>query len=303
MRLSIRRTYKVWVFFVVIRPTKYVILFSMFAAVDIGGTKTLVAVFDKKGKIFEQQKFPTPVLYDDFRIEMAKVVANLSTKDFKRAVVAAPGLIDRKHGVAMAFGNLTWGPAPIQADTEAVFKCPVLVENDARLAALSEAILIRKKFRKVLYVTVSTGIGGGLIIDGRIDRDFEDIEVGQLLLEHQGQLITWEDFGSGRAFQTKFGKRVSDIDDNDNAAWYWIARNIAIGLIDLIATLTPEVIVMGGGVGAHLEKFKDRLDEELRIYENPLINKPPILKAQRAEEAVIYGCYEYAKQHHEALTQ
>lgn len=270
----------------------------MFAAIDIGGTKTLVAVFDKNGKIIEQQKFATPVIYDNFKIELAKTVAELATKEFKRAVVAAPGLIDRKHGVAMAFGNLTWEPAPIQADTESVFKCPVLVENDAKLAALSEAILIRKKYRKVLYVTISTGIGGGLIIDGKISKDFEDIEIGQLLLEHDGHLKDWEDFGSGRAFQAKFGKRVSDVPATDTAAWYWLARNIAIGMIDLIATLTPEVIVMGGGVGAHLEMFKDRLDEELRIYENPLISKPPILKAQRAEEAVIYGCFEYAKQHH-----
>ena len=273
----------------------------MFAAVDIGGTKTLVAIFNATGKIIEQQKFPTPIVYENFKIELAKVVAELTTEDFKCAVVAAPGLIDRKHGIATAFGNLTWEPAPIQADVEAVFKCPALVENDARLAALSEAILIRKKFRKVLYVTVSTGIGGGLIIDGKIDKDFEDIEIGQLLLEHDGRLKDWEDFGSGRAFQAKFGKRVSDVVATDKAAWYWLARNIAIGLIDLIATLTPEVIVMGGGVGAHLEKFKDRLDEQLRIYENPLLSKPPIVKAQRAEEAVIYGCYEYAKQHHEQL--
>lgn len=270
----------------------------MFAAVDVGGTKTLIAIFSKSGKVVEQLKFPTPANYSDFKTELAKNVAILATKDFTRVVMAIPAKVDRKHGIGLAFGNLDWVNVPVQADAELVFKCPVLLENDAKLAALSEAIALKKKYRKVLYVTISTGIGGGLIIDGKIDPDFEDIEVGQLLLEYKGELKSWEDFGSGRAFQNKFGKRVSDVEADNDQAWYWFARNIAIGLIDLMATLTPEVIVLGGGAGAHLDKFKDRLDEQLKIYENPMFSIPPIIKAHNAEEAVIYGCYALGKQHH-----
>ena len=118
------------------------------------------------------------------------------------------------------------------------------------------------------------------------------MEAGQMLLEYNGELRDWEDFGSGRAFNEKFGKRVSDTAPEDNEAWYWFARNIAIGLINLMATLTPDVIILGGGAGAHLEKFQDRLTEQLKIYENPMFAVPPIQKAKRAEEAVIYGCYE-----------
>jgi predicted NBD/HSP70 family sugar kinase len=274
----------------------------MFAAVDIGGTKTLVAVFDKHGSIIERQKFATPVDYEEFKIELTNTVAKLSTKDFQRVVVAAPARLDRKHGVALAFGNLTWTNIPIGKDAETIFMCPMLLENDAKLAALSEAILLKGEFRKVLYVTISTGINAGLIIDGKIELDFEDMEAGQLLLEYRGRLMDWEDFGSGRAFQKKFGKRVSDTPADDVDAWYWFARNIAIGLVDLAATLTPEVIIIGGGAGAHLEKFQSRLEEELKIYENPMFAIPQLRKAQRAEDAVIYGCYELGKQHHEKLT-
>ena len=270
----------------------------MYGAVDIGGTKTLVAVFDKKGKVTEQVKFPTPKEYEEFKGELAKNVANLSTKDFERVVIAVPGRIDRKHGILLAFGNLSWTNLPFQRDMEPLFNAPVILENDAKLASLSEALLVRKQYRKVLYVTISTGIGAGLILDGKIDPDFEDMEAGQMLLEYNGRLVDWEDFGSGRAFMNKFGKRVSDVDADDHEAWYWFARNIAIGLINLMATLTPQVIIMGGGAGAHLDKFKDRLDEQLKIYENPMFAVPPIIKAHRAEEAVIYGCYELAKQHH-----
>lgn len=275
----------------------------MFAAVDIGGTKTLVAVFDKHGKIIEQEKFSTPANYEDFQTALAHAVKSLSTKDFTRVVCAVPGLLNRKKGIALAFGNLTWEPpVHIVHDTEQIFHCPAMIENDTKLASLSEALLLKHKLHRVLYVTISTGISGGVVTDGRIDPDLEDMEAGQLLLEHNGRLEDWEDFASGRAFQARFGKRVSETEASDSGAWYWLARNIAIGLIDLIATLTPEVIIIGGGVGAHLEKFKDKLDEELRIYENPMVKMPPVIKAQRAEEAVIYGCYEYAKQHHEKLT-
>lgn len=274
----------------------------MFVAVDIGGTKTLIAIFDRTGKIIEQIKFPTPTDYDAFKTELAKTVAGLSAKDFTRVVAAAPGLVNRDHGVALAFGNLTWTPpVTIGADFEKIFGCPVMVENDANLAGLSEALLLKEKYATALYVTISTGIGGVLVVNGHIDPNTQDAEVGQLLLEFNGKLMEWEDFASGRAFQAKFGKRVSDMEPDNAKAWYWLARNVALGLHSLIAILTPKVIIIGGGAGAHLDKFKDRLDEELRIYQNPLLQIPPIVEAQRAEEAVIYGCFDYAKQQHEKL--
>lgn len=274
----------------------YATLIVMYGAVDIGGTKTLIAVFTEDGSIVEQVKFPTPKDYALFSSELTANVEKLSTKDFQRAAVAIPGTPDRQNGIGIVFGNLDWTNIPIEQDAEKAFHCPVQIENDAKLAALSEAILLRDKFRKVLYVTVSTGIGGGLVIDGSIDPNFEDIEPGKMILEHNGRFEQWEDFASGRAIVEKFGKRADEI--TDPKAWYMIARNVAVGLNTLIASLDPEVIVIGGGVGSNLEKFQDRLIEELRIYENPMTPVPPIVKAARAEEAVIYGCYELVKAQH-----
>jgi predicted NBD/HSP70 family sugar kinase len=196
----------------------------------------------------------------------------------------------------VAFGNRPWENVPIRADLEAVIGQSVRIENDAKLAGLSEARLV-PQYQRVLYVTISTGINSALVINGRLDSGTLDSETGQLLLEHEGRLTDWEDFGSGRAFQQKFGKKVSEI--TDPHAWYYIARNIAVGLIDLMATYTPEAIILGGGVGAHFDKFGDRLQEELKIYQNPMLPTPILLPAQRAEEAVIYGCYQLARDPHE----
>jgi len=269
----------------------------MFGAIDIGGTKTLLSTFDESGKLTENIRFETPKNYIEFIKEVESQSVNIDISKLKVMSVAIPGLLNKIKGIGIAFGNLPWENIPIKKDVEKIFKCPVLIENDAKLAGLSEAIELKKKYHKVLYITVSTGIGGGLIIDNKIDPDFDTMEVGHMLFEHDGKLQEWEKFASGRAIVAKFGKPAKDITDKKD--WYIIAHNIAVGLIDLIATLTPDVIIIGGGVGSHFEKFEDRLNEDLKIYESNLLTIPPILKAQNAEQAVIYGGYYLGKYNYE----
>jgi glucokinase len=261
----------------------------MFGAVDIGGTKTLVGIFNHEGKLINSIKFETPSEYSNFKSKLEKVFIDLGNHDLKMTCVALPGKIDRIRGIGIAFGNLNWVNVPVRKDLELIFKCPIILENDAKLAGLYEATSLGKEYKKVLYITISTGIGGGLIVNDRIDKDFEDIEPGQMLLEHEGKLKRWENFASGKAIYLEYHQKASEI--KNEKTWSRIAHNIALGLIDLIANLTPNIIIIGGGVGAHLEKFQDKLVEDLKIYQNPLLEIPPIIKAKNPEEAVIYGCY------------
>jgi predicted NBD/HSP70 family sugar kinase len=265
----------------------------MYLGIDIGGTKTLVASLDDNGVIKECCKFSTPKVYMAFLDELADNVDKLATKKFIAAGVGVPGKIDRARGIAIAFGNESWKNIPIQKDIQKFVQFPVVIENDANLAGLSEGMLI-KEYKKVLYVTISTGIGDGFIVDQKIEPGMADSEAGQMLLEHNGKLEAWEDFASGKAIVKRFGKRANEI--IDQATWQIIGHDIAIGLIELIALMQPEVIVLGGGVGAHYEKFKSFLHEFLREYENPLFTVPVIIEAARPELAVIYGCYDLAKQ-------
>ena len=273
---------------------------SMYLAVDIGGTKTLVAVYDEAGNITEQCKFLTPQNYKHFIQELAKIVANLSTKKFTYCCIALPGRIDRLKGVGVACGNLPWTNVPIKKDTEAFLPCPVVIENDANLAALSEAIALKARYNKVLYVTISTGIGVGLVIDQEIDPGFADTEGGHIILEHNGKRQRWERFASGSAIVRRFGKRAQDI--HDAKTWRIISRSISTGLMDLIAVMQPEVIVIGGGVGQYFERFQPYLNEELAKFDTPLTPVPPIKQAKHANEAVIYGCYYLAKECHARST-
>ncbi|MDQ5886135.1 MAG: N-acylmannosamine kinase [Patescibacteria group bacterium] len=264
----------------------------MYLAIDIGGTKTLVASINASGEIVKSNKFPTPVDYTDFKKELKANIHNLDTT-FSRGAVAAPGKIDRNHGVLLACSNLTWVNVPLEADIEQMAHCPIRLENDTKLAGLSEAIHIIDEFKRVLYVTISTGISSALVVDGILDKGMLDSESGQILLEHEGKIRTWESFASGRAIVKKYGKRASDIDSARD--WKMISKNIAVGLIDLIAIVQPEVIIIGGGVGSHFEKFKKPLNEQLQKYETPMVAIPPVIGAYKAEEAVVYGCYHLAK--------
>ena len=84
----------------------------------------------------------------------------------------------------------------------------------------------------------------------------------------------------------------------DTATWAEIVRTLTPGFIELVAVLNPEVIVVGGGAGHYLDRFHDLLVQDLEQYQTPMLQIPPILPAKNPDEAVIYGCYEYAHQKH-----
>jgi predicted NBD/HSP70 family sugar kinase len=267
----------------------------MYLAIDIGGTKTFIASFTADGELRKKVRFETPKMYSEFLSSLEQnFKAEFDDEKYRFCVVGAPGHINRESGIGLEFGNLEWHAVPLGNDIKQITNTKVRIENDANLAGLSEAILLRKKYRKAVYITVSTGIGGVLIVNGSIQPDIADSEFGQMMFEHQGKLQRWEDFASGRAIYAKFGMPASDI--SDPAAWYVISHNIAIGLIGVVSTLTPDVVIVGGGVGSHFDKFSDKLRDHMELLGSNVVNIPPIVAAKRAEDAVLYGCYELAKQ-------
>lgn len=265
----------------------------MYLGVDVGGTKTLLAVFTKSGQLKQVERFATPHNYSKFLDALSEGIKGLDVDDFSAVCLAIPGMVDRETGVGLAFGNLPWKNVHLGEFVEKLVKAPVLVENDANLAALSEAKSLSGDIKKVLYVTISTGIGTGIITNGIIDPEFADSEGGHIMLSHKGKQMMWEKFASGKAIERRFGKQARDI--HDEATWKTITHDLALGFIDLIALLQPDVIIIGGGVGTHFNKFDDLLKAQLKKYETPLVPIPKLRRAKRPEEAVIYGAYELLK--------
>ncbi len=265
----------------------------MYLGIDIGGTKTLIAALDQHGVILVSLRIETPKDYDEFLKAVKHVLrGEIPVTDFRAGCVAAPGTIDRKRGRFERGGNLHWENVPLLQDIERIAGCPMLIENDANLAGLSEAMLL-KQHQKVLYITVSTGIGTGFIVDQKIEPNMANSEGGQMMIQRGDKVVKWESFASGKAMFEKYGKKASDI--KSKATWRAIAKDQAIGMVNLLAMTEPDIIVIGGGVGAHLEKYHDLLVAELKKIATPMVPIPPIVEAQRPEAAVVYGCYDLAR--------
>jgi predicted NBD/HSP70 family sugar kinase len=268
----------------------------MYLGVDVGGSKTLYALFTEDGQISSQHKIHTNQDYSLFLKDFQNVISTqFRDHQISHCCIAIPGSIDRANGIGLSFGNLKWKNVPIKNDISKILgNAPVFVEHDAALGGLSEAIDLKDSYRKVLYVTLGTGVGSAIVIDGKLNPDFSGNEAGQMVIEHDGQIRIWEDFASGRQLYEDHGKMASQIYENE--IWQDFASKIALGLSPSLAILQPEVVVIGGGVGTYLERYDEPLRYELTKFENDLVKVPPIVKAKRPEEAVIYGCYDYIRQ-------
>lgn len=264
----------------------------MIVTVDTGGTKTLVSSFNQKGEMQETIRFLTPKNQDEY-VELLRstLQKNYGKADVEALVIALPGIV--KNGVALWCNNLKWKNFNAQKAFEhALGNIPVLIENDANLAGLAEARSLDVISSSVLYVTISTGIGTGIITNGRIDPGLRLSEGGRALVEFDGEIREWESFASGQAIHEMYGKYARDI--TDGRTWYQIANRIARGFLAMIPIIQPEVVIIGGSIGTYFTKYSRQLEAILQEKLPPHIPCPRLTSAIHPEEAVIYGGYYYA---------
>lgn len=269
----------------------------MIIAVDTGGTKTLLALFSNDGTILKSHRFPTPLDQNEYLAQLTnEITAFLDPAEqsqIRALTLASPGLIN--DGVIVwGGGNLQWQNVNVTSALRPLLPVgtPILVDNDARLGGLGEVRSLEQYPRMALYVTISTGIGVGIVTQGHLNPDIPNNEAGHMILEHQGSLQRWERFGSGRAIKEMYGKFASEIDDPET--WRAITDRMSRGFLALIPTLQPDLIVIGGSIGTHFAKYGDMLQTLLRERIDPNIPVPPMVQAANPEEAVAYGGYYHA---------
>ena len=264
----------------------------MIVTVDTGGTKTLISSFTNAGKIGKHIVYPTPsdpIKYTQLLRQTLE--SEYGTKKVDMIVIALPGIID--EGIARWCKNLGWKNFDIRRALGTVLGgAPIHVENDANLAGLAEARLLKPTPEFALYVTVSTGIGTGFIARGHIDPSLAISEGGHMLVEYDGVVREWESFASGRAIKETYGKFARDI--KSVRAWHHIADRISRGFLAVIPLTQPDVIIFGGSVGTYFDRYGETLAKLLDERLPPHIVRPTLLQAQYPEHAVIYGGYYYA---------
>lgn len=260
----------------------------MITAVDVGATKVLVAQFGPDGKPQNEVRFPTPPDITDFLTILHEQLAQYSA--ITSIVMGVPGIITA-DGVIVRCSNLPWRNFAMKELLSNHYGVPVQIENDAKLAGLAEVNHISPLPQLGLYLTVSTGIGDGIIVNGRIHPALRTSEPGHIRLHFNGEWQQWQHFASGSALVEHFGKEAHQF--SREAEWREVADRLSRGLFALIPVLQPDVIIFGGSVGAYFEHFDDILLEKLQPI-TPFITIPRLLKAQHPHEAVLYGCYYHA---------
>ncbi len=264
----------------------------MLVTVDTGGTKTLVASFSEDGVLGQMVKFPTPKTTSEYvKLLTETLLEEYGSQSVDAVVIAIPGII--RDGVAVWCNNLGWENFDVAKAFKGVLgDAPILVENDANLAGLAEARSLKKMPKFVLYVTISTGVGTGVIVNGKIDSTLQRGQGGLSVLEFDGSMHQWEKFASGKAIYEKYHKFGRDI--HSKRVWRSIADRISRGLLALIPILQPDIIVFGGSMGVYFDEYDSPLNDMLKKKLPPHIELPKMIQAKHPEQAVIYGCYYYA---------
>lgn len=270
----------------------------MYVAIDHGATNTRFALFNNRGKQLAFKKIKTNSDYDLFLNDLLSNTNTILRDNKAQAiVVATPGRFDYKKNVIKTFGNLHWKDIPLASDISKHFDCAVLTDHDCNVAAFGESIGgAGVGYSTVLYLTLSTGIGAGIIKDNKLVDALKSTEPGFMIFPFNSRPTEWEEFASGKAFIEAYGKTASEVEDK--YIWKDYASRLVLGFAALIATVQPDVIVVGGSVGAHLDKFKEYLVAELEKIKSHMWEIPPIVLASDPENAVINGCYELAKSIH-----
>jgi glucokinase len=258
--------------------------------VDVGGTKVAAGVVDEKGEILARTRRPTPSASPaDVEDVVADAVRALQALHgpIEAVGIGAAGFIDADRATVLVAPNLSWRGEPLRDAVARRVGLPVVVENDANAAAWAEYRFGAGRGEShLVVVTVGTGIGGGIVLDGELYRGRFGIgaEFGHMRISSSGrrcgcgQRGCWEQYCSGRALlheareiadvQPGYGRRLLELGhgrpegieavevttaarEGDRAAldcFQEIGGYLGEGLADLAAVLDPGAFVVGGGV-------------------------------------------------------
>ncbi len=318
--------------------------------IDLGGSKILTALVDAQGKILACDIAPTPAregLDAVIRsmLESVNRVLNQSgtpASGLTAIGLGAPGPLNSESGVLFTSPHLPgWKDVPLRNIIEQELGKKTFLLNDANAAALGELYLgAGRGVRNFIYITISTGIGGGIIIDGKIYTGTIGTagEVGHMVINDKGPACScgnrgcWETLASGTALareareRIKAGNKTAILDyaggkaenvtaeavhqaaqAGDNLARKLIARTgyyVGVGLANLINIFNPELIVIGGGlsnIGGSL--FEPAFAEARKRAFTPACRAVRFARPELGQDSGVLGAAIFARKEIERLGQ
>mgnify|MGYP001133765921 CR=1 FL=1 len=307
-----------------------------YVGIDLGGTNIAAGLVNEEGKIVYRESIPTyrERHYTEIVKDMADLTlrvikgAGVSIDEVKNIGIGSPGTPNCDEGILVFSGNLNFRNVPLRSEMQKYINLPVLLDNDANCAALAEGVAGSAKGAKhSVTITLGTGIGGGVIIDGKIYSgfNFAGSELGHSVIICDGEQCTcgrkgcWEAYASATALirQTKKAAEANpqslinklvdgDFSRIDAKTAFDAAKQgdevgekvvkqyikyIAEGLINVINTFMPEVVVIGGGICKEGEYLLKPLREMVSagVFSREEIPQTQIKTALMGNDAGVIG--------------
>lgn len=307
-----------------------------YIGLDIGGMSTKGALFNKSGEILQRSVFETIPTQDSS--EFVKQLKDLclallgaqgvAVDRLSGVGMAIPGSIDSKKGIVTYANNINFVNVPMVKEFKKYINVPVKIGNDANIAVLGEMYYgSAKEYKDIVFVTLGTGIGTGIITDGKLvlGKAGAGGEGGHSIIKINGTPCTcgrrgcWEAYGSATALirQTNeaikknpnsilaeiakkegevSGKTAFDAERAGDSVGKKVVkkyiRYVCEGLVNLVNIFRPEIVLIGGGISNEGDALMRRMQTFVNRYSYGGKNKTKVLvkKAELKNDAGIFGC-------------
>jgi fructokinase len=263
----------------------------VYGAIEAGGTKFVCGVGTGPEHL-DCREFPTGEPHETVRCAVEFFAGHPLTA----AGIASFGPIDCERGVITNTPKIGWKNFDLAGAFREALQVPIGFDTDVNGAALGENRWgAARGLHTFLYVTVGTGIGGGAMVNGQVLHGRSHPEMGHVLIPHDGNFAgacpfhgtCLEGLASGPAIEARWGIKATDLPP-DHPAWESEARYLAAGLANWILTLSPQRVILGGGVMKQAHLFH-RIEHELRKLLNGYLEPPPIVAPELGGRSGVLG--------------
>lgn len=303
---------------------------NYYIGLDLGGTNLKYALGDGSGNILVKLSRPSQAqesqdtVFQNMISAVEKLMEVAQKNDLQVAAigVGSPGNVDFEHGriIGKAPNLRDWDDAPIRDRLQSAFHIPVWTDNDANMVAIAEArVGAGRGFNHIVFITVGTGIGGGIVINGQLYRggSFNAAEIGHISIDFNGNpcgcglIGCLETYASAPAIIRDYEKRLqanqrkSELAILSTELIFERARNgeklaqetvtaateyLGRGIASVVTLLNPQAVIIGGGVADAGEEYLERVRQV--VHQRALKTSLPglrILPARLGNEAGVVG--------------
>ncbi len=279
---------------------------KLFIGLDIGGTKIMAASANAQGKIELRMRRDTPRALETGLVMLQKLVSELAgDRKISGIGAAIGGPLDWRTGVVSPLHQPEWREVPLKKILSEKFSCPVHLDVDTNVAALGEYFFGGHHVDKLFYMTISTGVGGGFLENGKIYRGANDghPEVGHHGIPFLGKYADkircncgapdcLEALISGSAIRRIYGKPGEALASEE---WGEVSFHLGLGLRNIASFYTPDEIVLGGGVAiGGGEAFIDNAVKAMQGRLN-VVRAPKVRLSRLGYDTALMGAVAAAK--------